>query len=353
MSAVQRAMAPALSPADILAVRTARYRQSQAGDMLAALEGTGAACERPRTPAAAVGDPPEDAAEREAQGLGLPTFASGSEAPAPFDRIRDALERRADVLVFQGIMDAESVRTVVLAPNVVEWNERKMRPSPYTIMVNAGDNEGTRRFSLLHGYGHVLLGAAGSEGKGGSHGGCICKEDGRHLRSWPPPDTERSGTDRAEEWCDSFAAAALMPYQPFLHELERIEGEMDLARYDMEWDGPAGTRVAAGRLSERFGTSAYAVAVRATDMPQTMKKSRYRRLVAETANTRRGASRGAPARIGNGGDAAARRLSRFGRRFARIVASAYHTGEATNHDAMELLDIGFDDIADVQAAAWD
>ena len=336
-------MAPALSPGDIPAVRMARYRQSEAGGMLFA-KGTDAG-RRGKAPGATVDDPPEEVAEREMRRLGLPLMPpadSGAGSPAGFDRIRDEGERHADILVFQEPMDADSVRSVVLAPASEERaGDWKPPPTPHAIIVDARDAEATRTFSPLHAIG------------GSSSGGCTCKEGGFHLRGRPDAEGDHTDMERTEEWrCDIFATAAPMPHDPFLREIGRAEGDMVLAQYDMKWDGPAGTRTVASLLSKRFVTPAYAAAVRALGMPQTMKKSRYRRLAAETANTRcRGGGR--PARIKKGKDVGAHCLLRLGRRLLGIVLSAHDRGEAAVCGVMDMLDMRLDDVDDALGAAWD
>lgn len=243
---------------------------------------------------------------------------------------------------------------------------------PHVILLNAADSEGTRSFSLMHAYAHILLGEEGGDGRGGTGsgggGGCICKEDGFHgwshcrrgdrtVGQGGCSGGNSSGIKAAEMWCDRFAAAVLMPHGPFVDELERAEDDRAAAGCAGGW---VAARIAASRLSERFRVSMYAAAVRAIAVRQGQegKRRRWRRIVAEVSNTggascwhgRSGSGGGVLAGVDKKRDPGEYCVHRLGRRFAGLVLLAHERGEETAHEVTVLLDIGYDDIDDVQGA---
>ena len=354
----------AMTPADLLAVRMARHSQEKAAEMYEDMARAGRDVKRGWCPRVLVDDPPEDVADWEMVRLEMTEAdAVGRPPPVGFDRLRDALEALAGTLVFQAPLDKDSVRSVVLAPECSDGVDggkgkgcgagARRRPAPHVILVNAGDAEGTRTFSLLHGYGHMLLGAGDSmAGKGGAgalvYGGCVCKEDGGHRRSRPVPREKMTVDEREEEWCDSFAAAALMSNGPFSIERDWAESDTALKHGNLKWSSAVGTRVAAKALAEKFETSMYAAAVRAIDMPHTRRRERYRRLAAEVANTRGCTSHGGPARARPGKNPAAYCVSRLGREFVSLAVYAHRHRLITTHDLISYLDIRLADIDDVE-----
>ena len=405
--------APALSPNDIVAVRVAGGLQEQAGYMLAELvkeaRRTGAARsprEHARRLLAGIGqvggepdaedgpetwpDNPHDrsirarrvawvdysphkAAREALHSMGLPLCRLVEyDGPPGFDALRYAVEAHGNTLVFQEDMDMDTVRSVVLAGG--EGRERDVPPAtPHVIILNAGDAEGVQSFSMLHGYGHILLGRGGEWGGDGGGGGwgCICREGGggvdRRRSRRPVQGCEgdgvwgeeagggdkqrprrRTGMEMAEMWCDSFAASMLMPYLPF------VDSRMDLEKaVEMPWRTGAAARQVASRLADEYQTSMYAAAVRAIDTARVGESSRYvdwyERLAGEVANTA-GTSYGEPAerRIKKGrGNVAAYCESGRGRRFIRTVLAAHEMEHETTHDAIVMLGILVNDIDDV------
>ena len=237
-------------------------------------------------------------------------------APAGLVAWRDAVESK-NMLVFQDRMDADAVRVISMAGH-----------EPYVILLNAGDAEATRSFALLHGYAHALLGTSG-----------VCKEAG--MRGCGAGSAERLAGE--ERWCDSFAAAALMPRKPFEAELGRLAAE--------GCAGSEGARSVVGGLSGRFGASIYAAAVRAADVTgDDERRADYAGLAVEVAN-RPGTSHGGPARMRKGKSPEALCEARFGRRFVRLIMAAHDAGEITTHDVIQYLDIRLGDIDSVQDAA--
>ena len=387
--------APALSPDDIATVRNARWLQGQAGDMLGDLVN-----EARRTDTTArrrkvaecmlarlgrIGDKddarlgfkvygacktlPRANAHRAAQinyltdamaastamALGL-TESSHNECTLPmrFDALRDAVERHGNALVFQEDMDMETVRSVLIAGGDGRGDD--VPPStPHAIILNAGDAEGVRSFSMLHAYGHVMLGRGGGWDAGGgcSRGGgwgCICREYGGWRRTGAQGrsrarrrgDAAGSGQarerERAEVWCDSFAAAVMMPSGPFARDIARLEQECELP-----WRTGAAAMSVAGRLAESYQTSMYAAATRAIDLPRGRNKRWYRAIAGEVANTA-GTSYGEPAIRSRGRGVAAHCESRRGRRFIRTVLASHDMERETLHDAIVMLGIQLDDI---------
>jgi len=319
-AAADGALGPTLSPRDRVTFRGARYRQSEAGERMGLRGGDvapklgGCRC--------TVDDSYEEAAGRlraaaaKAAAAGKKEWPGNKPAPAGLGAWRDAVESK-NILVFQDRMDADAVRVISMAGH-----------EPYVILLNAGDAEATRSFALLHGYGHALLGTSG-----------ICKEAG--MRGCGAGSAERLAGE--ERWCDSFAAAVLMPRRPFEAEWRRISAE-----------GRAGSETArsvVGGLSGRFGASMYAAAVRAADVTgDGERRADYAGLAVEVAN-RPGTSHGGPARTRKGKSPAALCEARFGRRFVRLVMAAHDAGEITTHDVIQYLDIRLGDIDDVHDAA--
>ena len=286
-----------LGPKDRITVRRALYAQYVAGEMMGVL---GADPEPAIGGAAAVEDPPEEIAQRESKALGLPARggrAARGGARGFYECLRDSVEGR-NVFVFQDAMDAGAVRVVSLACE-----------APRVILVNSRGADETKALALLHGYGHVLLGRGG-----------ICREP---AGAWPV----RTRDQRAEEWCNRFAAAVLMPSGQFEDELGRLEGER------------LGARAAVTRLAEKFGASWHAAAIRVAGVLGGVRGRTYEKLAWELAN-KPGAK--APARAGGG----RRRglaghvdgcISRLGRKFVRLVLESYEKKEITSHDFIEYL----------------
>ena len=400
--------APALSPMDIVEVRLAWQRKSMAGEMIGDLEregngggdggggGGGGSCNsnsnsnsssrRSRAPLrATVGDDPCTVAAEAAVEMGLfggrrrarqaALFTLGAEAaaemgltggdgvrPPGFDALRDAVERHGDALVFQEPMDVRSVRVVALAGGAARAGPRAPKGamvrgardwdfparSPHAILLNARDAEGTRSFSMMHGYGHILLGA-GEDGWDGD--GYVCKEGGGAMGGAATAAATAATTEEA--WCDSFAAAVLMPPDRFAGDLERAERT---ASQGARRAGDA-ARMTAALLSRQYEASMYAAAVRAIDVhrrhqhqhqhqqqrPPNGMPWRYEALLREIENTA-GTSHGRPAMWRASGRSRAEYCeSRLGRRFVRIVLDAEASRLETLHDAIDMLGIRLDD----------
>ena len=375
--------APALSPDDIVAVREARWLQGQAGEMLddlvkearrtdatphhreraaRMLDGLGWIGDKDDEKTgfkmwtnsqlnndtlerrdATVEDDPHRMSIRVLRFMRLPVPVFGERVPPlGFDMLRNAVEVWGNTIVLQADMDMETVRSVVLFGG--EGREADTPPStPHVILLNAGDAEGVRSFSLLHGYGHVLLGRGmGWNGKGG----CICREGGHGVRRSGRPCMD---SDREEMWCDRFAAAAMLPHCQFMDDRRELESECTLP-----WRTGAKAMSVAGSLADAYRTSRYSVAVRALDMRDDMSSlERYEDLSIEVANTA-GTSYGGPAetRIDRDrGNVAACCESRRGRRLIRTALAAHALERETTHDVIDMLGIWVDDIGAVENMA--
>ena len=359
--------APALSPMDIVEVRLAWGQKSMAGEMIGELwpekegGGGGGGGNRggggARAPlGATIRDDPREVAGKAAAVLGLPGGA-GLEGPPGFDALRDAVERRGDALVFQETMDMPSVRVVTLAGGAALAGPRAPEGamvrgardwdfparSPHAILLNARDAEGTRSFSMLHGYGHILLGAG--DGGGWGADGYICKE-GRGGGAVAAAEEEGE-----EAWCDSFAAAVLMPPEHFSEDrglAERMASSGARCAADA-------ARMAAASLSGLYEASMYAAAVRMIDTsrppPPDGTRGRYEALLREVENTA-GTSHGRPAMRRAGRHNRAEYCeSRLGRRFVRTVLDAEERGIETLHEALDMLGVRLDDFDKVAALA--
>ena len=123
---------------------------------------------------------------------------------------------------------------------------------PRAILVNSRDVGPAKAFTLLHEYGHVLLGAGG-----------ICDEHGA-LR----PDSDKR---RTEAWCNRFAASFMMPKDGFAAERRRLEGLSD-SPFEV-----------VGDLAKKFKVGKYAAAVRAADVPGSRHGAAYGRVLGTVA----------------------------------------------------------------------
>ena len=365
--------APALVPMDIVAVRLAWWKKARAGEMMEELEREGGngnggdkanargADGRARLSATA-DEAPESAAGRAAAHMGLSAMRADLGGPPGFDALRDAVERGFNALVFQEPLDMDAVRSVTLAGGEAkpghgakdettmvagkrDWDFPAM--SPNAILLNANDAEGARSFSMLHGTAHILLG----RGTGWDADGYICKEGSASMcgrghcdgaSKAPPPDM-----DAREAWCDSFAAAILMPGGRLVHE---YRDAVDYAAAAAVRGAGNTARVSLRHLAETYKASMYAVAVRVIDMVPG-ETAPLASLIEEVQNTT-GTSYGGPAAAarahgGRGSMAARRCASRLGPRFVRTVLDSEARDIETLHEASVLLDVGVDDVEDV------
>lgn len=293
-----------LAAGDRPSIRRVRYRQSAAKEMMEAQGITTG----PQIPEGITVETPADEAacgERArlaaASGEGGPLRGS---ADGIYNGLRAAIEG-ANVLVFQHPLETKGVRGLALAA-----------PRPCAILVNSRETAPARSFTLLHGYGHILLGRSG-----------VCDEHGAARRE--------SDKERVEAWCNRFAASLLMPRAAFAAEIGRLEDRLD---------GPLGV---VEHLAKKFKTSKYAAAVRAADQPGGNARPGYggaldkiagrhsRRQKPGKGGGRKGGAAPAPASI---------LASRLGKKFIRLVLSSHERGVITSRDLGDYLETSLDRI---------
>ena len=295
-----------LSPEDIVVARCARYAQSAAMEMM---EEGGASAEPLIAPRTAASDRPGDAAQAERGRLlgdAQPGGALGETAGEIYGKLREGIEA-ANVIVLQYPMDTGSVRGLSMT-----------RSKPCVILVNSMETDEARAFTLLHEYGHVLL------GKGG-----VCDEHGA-VRP-------RSDKRRAEAWCDLFAASFLMPEAAFT--TERLALEKALRGPSKVIDG----------LAKKFKTSRYASAVRAAGLSGAGRKAGYRGLLDQIAgrHSRRAGGRGAKRKGDPGLPEVV--IARMGQKFVRLALSSHDRGDITTRDLLDYLDMNLEHLDALQA----
>ena len=285
-----------LSPEDIVAVRRARYAQSTAREMMEVQNMSA----EPLVPAGVTTSEPADAVARSERGrLGVeerPDGALKGAADALYGTLREAIEGQ-NIFVFQHPLDAGSVRGLALTGSL-----------PRVILVNSRDANRAKAFTLIHEYGHVIL------GRGGICGG---QEAAR----------ARPGAPSAEAWCDRFAASFLMPEAGFAAERKKLEDELD------------GASEVAGMLAKKFKVSPHAAAARAAGIPGGRFGSDYGALPGQTAS-RHGADK---AKAGDKGEGRPSfvdlRLSQMGRKFTRLALASDAAGVITSRDLLDYLRI--------------
>ena len=212
-----------LDVVDLPRVRRVRYMQSAAREMM---DARGISTEPRIPPGITVESPAGEIAAGERSRLAVDCRADGTprgSADEIYRRLRAAVEEM-NILVFQYPLNTRGVRGLTLAGSV-----------PCAVLVNSREIAPAKSFTLLHEYGHVLL------GKGG-----VCDEHGTlHLNS---------DKKRVEAWCNRFAASLLMPEAQFATEMSRLEVRLD---------DPF--RIAE-ELAKKFKTSRFAAVIRAAGL---------------------------------------------------------------------------------------
>lgn len=290
-----------LSPDDTLNVRRVRYAQSAAKEMMY-LQGSAS---EPEIGSGAVdSDSPEKVARNERKRLGVEVRPDGTLRGTSlklYSRLREAVES-LNILVFQYPMDGGTVRGLSL-----------MGTTPYAILVNSRDPIRTKSVTLLHEYGHVLLRRGG-----------VCRESEGVASS----DTK---CGRAEAWCDSFAAAFLMPEEAFVKKRGQLEKHSHDACSIVD------------QLADKFKASRHAAALRAASLPGGRLAASYSALVQHSANKyeqRQG--KGRPDHITT-------LISKLGKRFVKLTLSSHSAGAITTQDASDYLGTNPQHLEDIQA----
>lgn len=285
---------------DLPTVRRVRYMHSAAREMMDA----GGIAAGPRIPAGiAVGSDAGEAAALERARLAVDCRADGTprgSADKIYSRLRAAIEE-ANILVFQYPLVTKGVRGLSLAG-----------PSaPCAILVNSREIAPARSFTLLHEYGHVLLGRGG-----------VCDEHGA-MR----PNSDKG---RAEAWCNRLAASLLMPEAPFAAEMAGLEARTDDPLLIVE------------ELAGKFKTSRFAAAVRAAGLSGGDGGAGPAYGGALQAIAGNHSRRQCPG--GKDGDVDGARppcldvlVSRLGKKFIRLALSSHESGIITSRDLGDYL----------------
>ena len=264
-----------------LAVRAARYWQEASAEMMDML-----GCDAsPRVrPGVAVRHSPERAAAEQMRKLGMDAQPAGRGKGAEqlYGELRDAVES-VNVHVFERGAKPEEMRCLSLSE------------SPCAILVNSREPAAAKRFALLHGYGHILL------GKGG-----LCAP----LAGAATPGSA------VESWCSKFALFALMPRADFARE---FEGAAQTARRDSAAEIPE-------ILSDRFAVSLQAAAAQAV----------VAGLAAESGARR--APRLPEKRRGSRPGPVQKCVGERGRKFVSLVLESWHGRMISGRDALCYLD---------------
>ena len=298
------------------AVRRARELQYNARELLEDAAGGRAIPAGGPMPAARSTDDPEEVAAVESARMGLSGGADRHAPAAPsrhcrigllYDALRDAVESRGVFVAQAGFPVGEAKGFSIVGEG------------PPVILVNSADAVGSRVFTLLHEYAHVLLA-----------GGSLCRPAPESL------ETDDSGSGRAiEGWCDSFASSVLMPREEFLAAL-----------------GDGRGRAVGGiltSLSQMFLLSRRAVLVRAIGLLEGPARGAYMDHYREL---------GPPPdpREPTGGvhvppDAAC--LGVRGRRYARLVVDSEEAGLITESDMGMYLGLKARHFDSLRAKVWD
>ena len=286
-----------LDAGDLPTVRRVRYMQSVAGEMM----DVGGIAARPDIPAGVtVGASAEKVARTERARLavaGNPDGPVEGSARSMYGMLREAIEG-LNIFVFQYPLATEGVCGLSLSDT-----------DPCAILVNSKDTNQAKAFTLLHEYGHILLGMGG-----------VCDEHGVAR-----PDSDKK---RAEAWCNRFAASFLMPEAEFAAERKRLEGASS---------GPF--EIVEG-LAKRFKVSRYAAAVKAADLAGGGHRAVYGGVLNGMAGrySRRDDPKDEDEKKGGPGYLVVL-ISRMGRKFIRLAVSSHDKGVITALDLGDYLDI--------------
>lgn len=229
------------------------------------------------------------AASQERRRLGLDGKGSAPE----FGLLRNAVESR-NIFVFEEEAELDEMRGMSLSYGL-----------PRVILINSKDSPASKTFTLMHEYGHVLLGKS-------------C------LRAPLAPGLEAAA---AESWCTRFASSALMQ-----------DGELR-KECEMGDTGTASSEII-GRLSGKFAVGRTAAAARAQNLGLAA------RGISDDA--RRGADASQTKRT----TPATRCPSGRGRKFVSLVLASRQAKAISNGDAMDYLDMDLAHTAALLEALW-
>lgn len=276
-----------------LAIRFARYLQEAAREMTSLLGEDVLSDVRSNI---TVPQSPETVALEERKRLGLDKCQI---VPKPrerarqlYDKLREAVESR-NILVFEQSANREEISGL------------SMYGCPCAILINSRDAAETKRFTLMHEYGHILLGREG-----------LCVPN---MHDWDPSSDMRM----AEAWCNQFAAFVLMPRERFLEEYRKLEEE-----------GTDHTEMIE-RLAHEFGTSKLGTYTHAGNL-----KLDTHGFVNKVGEFRSGRAIQV--------NAASKCVRERGRKFVSLVLSARQAGVITGRDAVDYLDIDLNYTSELQ-----
>lgn len=207
-----------------------------------------------------------------------------------FHYLRDFLEDM-NIYVFQFSMPVEDARGFVLVDD-----------SPNVIVVNTKDSIEARLFSLMHEFGHILLGESVID----------------------LPDVTFSSKDRIESWCNAFSAAFLLP-QPIARDIF-IENKPTLTQ-----------RKTLNYLSRKYKVSKAMLLLSMTKLDFITKRDYDDILNQFKPNLKKEKDKAAK---GGGGVPSDRKaLAEMGNKFISLVANNYDREFITYTDALNYLSI--------------
>ena len=260
-------------------------------------------------------DDPELVAAGEAARMGVSGGVAGS-GPAGLDRYGRTK------LLYDALRDAVESRGVFVAQAGFPVGEAKglavVGEGPPVIVVNSADAVGSRIFTLLHEYAHVMLA-----------GGSLCRPAPESL------ETDGFGSGKAVEgWCDSFASSVLMPRKEFLAALDE--------------EGGRAVGGVLNALSQRFLLSRRTVLVRAIGLSEGPAKRAYLGRYREMGPLPE------PSASAGGGhvppDMAC--LNRRGRRYVQLVSDSEEDGLITECDMAMYLNLKARHFDGLRARVW-
>lgn len=287
------------SKATWLALRRARHLQGVAGLLMAEI-GDQTTAEPGST---SIQEDAETAAARERERLAI-SLEQQRGWKSEHDALRawrDSIEQLS-VLTFQFAMPVENARGFSLVDG-----------GPPAMVVSSEDSPHARIFSLLHEYGHILLGTPGV---------CLPRED---VASAPSVQVER--------WCDHFAGAVLIPHEALAHDEECIafiEG-----RGNSSWH--------LSRMSHTYKVSRHAVLTRLLVLG-SIPRRRYREERSSFPTSGATVKR----KGGRGPAPAMRSLSERGRAFTNLFVRALERGVLNYSDVTEFLGIRLKHFAELR-----
>lgn len=214
-----------------------------------------------------------------------------------FNYLRDRLEN-INILVFQESIPVDDARGFTLSDDF-----------PNVIVLSSQDSIEARIFSLLHEFGHILLGESVVDS----------------------PDPTGKVKNDIESWCNRFASHFLLP-----ESLARSIFEMhrsDLTETSMLKKLSRKYKVSKGMLLFNMLSLDYISRMEYEEIIERYKPERHKEIGKENEETEVSASRsgGIPADI--------RCLSRLGNKFVSMVADNYELDKITYEDALNYLSI--------------